>query len=118
MDCAAHVHVAAWHAEPGYRAATPGLGVLCRRGDGIGGAGAFSNSIGRASGYAALGLQPWRIGSVRVGAFGGVITGYQRRAQPFGAVFLSLPAPWGDAHVAITPAVGRSPLTVALSFSF
>jgi len=25
MDCIPHLHVAAWHAEPGFRSATPGL---------------------------------------------------------------------------------------------
>lgn len=119
MDCLPHFHVAAYHAEAGFRSATPGIGALCRKGDLLAGAGVFSNSIGNASLYAIGGWQPWRIGEARVGAFAGVINGYRRGAMPFAAAAVSVPYRDGELHFTVIPKVSNlSPLTVGFSFTW
>jgi hypothetical protein len=122
MDCLPHLHLAAYHAAPGYRGDTPGIGVLCRQADWLAGAGVFSNSIGQASKYAVAGWQPWRIGPVRVGAYAGVIDGYRYKnsdAFPFAAGLLSLPIGHAELHLSLLPQWRDiSPATVGLSITW
>ena len=121
MDCGPQLHLAAYHAEPGLRSAIPGVGVFCRTDNAlILGAGAFSNSIGSRSSYVFAGYQPWQLGTVKIGAFGGVIDGYGRGAMPWGALALSIPIyQRTELHIsAIPPVKNVVPLTFALSVSY
>lgn len=92
--CALLLHLLAAHAQPGFHAETPGLGVLCERGQGVAAAGAFRNSEGGSSRYVAAGWQPLELGPVRLGAVAGVIDGYAYRGgnpMPFAAGLVSVP---------------------------
>lgn len=74
-DCAAHIHIAAHHWNaPQMESFTPGIGVLCRRGDALGGISVLRNSRGMPALYAFAGYQPLQIGSVRIGAIAGLRT--------------------------------------------
>lgn len=122
MDCLPHLHLAAYHATPGYRGDTPGIGVLCRSGgsgDLLAGVGIMRNSVGATSAYAAIGWQPLRIGPVRIGGYGGVINGYPYRDGapfPFAAGLISIPTGRAEWHLSLLPAVpGISPATAGLS---
>ncbi|MEY4882327.1 MAG: hypothetical protein RIS34_181 [Pseudomonadota bacterium] len=120
MDCLPHFHVAAIHDSAGFRSATPGIGVLCARDETseLLGAGVFDNSLGRASLYGMYGWRPLNVGSVKLGVFGGVITGYIKSVNVFGGVSASMPFSWGEAHVLVLPNVPKvSPTTVGLSFT-
>jgi hypothetical protein len=121
--CGLNVHVAAWHNEPGFESVTPGIGVVCdtKWTDVRAAGGVFRNSIGRTSVYVGGSWQPLHLGPVRVGAFGGVITGYPRAAvMPMAAGLVSVRiTPRIDAHVTVLPTVkGTTPLTVALSVEY
>lgn len=118
--CAAHVHLAAYHAEAGYNNETPGLGVLCDFSEDVRvGAGAYHNSLERASVYAGATWQPLRVGLVKLGAFGGIVTGYRTSAMPFAAAVASIPAGPVELHIiAIPPVQNVTVLTLAASVSF
>lgn len=121
MDCLPQLHIAAIHDQSGFRSATPGIGALCRDGIYLGGAGYFSNSEGGRSAYAILGAQPWRIGTVRVGAFGGWVTGYKMHpsGMPWGAAAFSLPVSDYEVHLTVIPRVDKvTPLTAAFSITW
>lgn len=121
MDCMPQLHLAAIHAEPGYRGDTPGLGVLCRDGDLLAGAGLLRNSIGQRSAYAIAGWQPLRLGPVRIGAVAGAINGYRYRdgaAMPFAAGVVSVPAGRAEIHLTVIPSSPVSPATLGLSLSW
>ena len=120
MDCLPHFHVAAIHDSAGFRSATPGIGVLCTKEESseMMGAGIFDNSIGRGSVYGMYGWRPVTVGPVKLGVFGGVITGYKKSADLFAGVSASLPFSWGEAHVLLLPNVPKvSPTTLGLSFT-
>lgn len=119
MHCLPQIHVAAIHAQAGFRSDVPGLGVLCRNdGDAVIGAGGYSNSIGKFSAYAIAGYEPFRIGSVRFGAIAGVVNGYGRGVTPMAAAVASIPFNWGEMHIVLIPPVPRvTPLTVQFSFT-
>jgi len=122
MDCLPHIHLAAIHSEAGYRSATLGVGVLCRENDVLAGTGIYRNSIGMTSRYAAVGLQPFRIGGWRLGAVAGVVTGYGP-TRPLAGGFTSMRWRWlgpdGELHFMLIPPVSHlSPATAGLSFSF
>ena len=115
MDCLPHIHVAALHAEQGYRSFVPGLGAFCRDGDTLLGAGVFKNSIGNTSAYFVGGLQPLRFGSVKAGAVLGAATGYYHAVVPLGAAVLS----YKHIHLSVIPKVeGKAPATLAFSFTW
>jgi hypothetical protein len=114
MDCLPHIHVAAVHAESGYRSFTPGIGVLCGSRI-LAGAGVYSNSYGDASAYGAVGMQPWTVGGWKFGAVTGVVTGYAKSPAPLGALLVS----YGVLHLSILPPVkGKTPAVVAFSFTW
>ena len=79
LDCLPQIHVAAIHAQAGYNGDTPGLGVICRNDDTLLGAGFYRNSIAKHSNYATVGYQPFTAAGVRLGAFAGVVNGYEYR---------------------------------------
>lgn len=118
-NCGLHVHVAAYHSEPGFNTATPGVGVICdtRFEDVRAGMGVFRNSIGRPSVYVGAAWQPLRLGSARIGVFGGAITGYRDYPLPMAAGLASLPlADKTVLHLTVLPSVkGLTPATVAFS---
>jgi hypothetical protein len=116
MDCAPQLHLAAWHSAPGYHSAVPGIGVLCRESDYLGGAGVFSNSVGRTSAYAIMGAQPWRVGGVRVGAFAGFATGYRKGVVPVAAGYVTF---GNGVSLTLVPRIKNvTPATVGFSLEF
>lgn len=119
MDCLPHLHIAAIHSEAGYRSDVPGLGVMCRDGLALLGAGRFSNSIGGSSSYAAAGYQKV-FGAWRLGFIAGVIDGYERDVvQPLGAMIVSRDIGFGDANLMAIPHIpGKTPSVVQLSLTF
>jgi hypothetical protein len=119
-DCAIQLHVAAYHAEPGYNNDTPGIGALCPiNGDWSLAAGTYFNSVRKQSAYAGAAWQPLKLGPVKAGLYGGLVTGYSEGAMPFAAAVLSFNLWRGvDAHLIAVPKVeGLTPATAALSFS-
>lgn len=120
--CAALVHLAAAHDSSGYEGFTPGLGVVCERGDLIGAAGVFSNSERSTSTYAVAGWQPLQVGPVRIGAVAGLIDGYQNqnngRHFPVAALIASVPVGSVVLRFMVTPKHRTSPMTVGVAFSF
>ena len=120
MDCAIQLHIAAYHAEPGYNNATPGIGALCPiNGDWSLAAGTYFNSLRQQSVYAGAAWQPVRLGPVKAGLYGGGVTGYRDEISPFLALALSVPlSKTIDAHLIAVPKVeGITPAFAALSFS-
>lgn len=114
-DCGPHVHLLAFHSEDHYETVTPGLGALCHEDTRLLGAGAYRNSLGKGSAYAAGGWQPIKIKDVRIGVIAGIVTGYMDTVVPLGAVFVSV----GKIHLSIIPKVeGKTPATLGLSVSF
>ena len=117
--CALNVHVASYHNEPGFNTMTPGLGVLCETSyeDVRAGAGFYRNSIDHTSVYVGAAWQPLHLGPVRLGAFAGLITGYQHKVDGFAAAVGSLPVTQRTTlHLIAIPSVkGTNPLTVSLS---
>ncbi|MFM2276109.1 MAG: hypothetical protein RL211_1981 [Pseudomonadota bacterium] len=82
------------------------------------GAGILENSLGKTSVYAMYGWRPLSVGPVKLGVFGGVITGYRNSANLFGGVSASMPFSWGEAHMLLLPNVPHvSPTTLGLSFT-
>jgi hypothetical protein len=79
------------------------------------------NSIGGVSNYLAMGYQPWRIGSIRLGAIGGIVDGYTFNDggfMPMAAGMISYPLNWGEAHLIVIPLIaGVTPLTFQFSFT-
>lgn len=128
LDCQPQIHLAAIHAQAGYRGDTAGLGVLCRPADSalVLGAGAYSNSIGRHSNYALAGLQPWALGPVRIGAFAGVVNGYEHANGRYfvmggGMVTVPLAAvglPSTDLQVTLIPPTAKSASAIGFSITF
>jgi hypothetical protein len=122
MDCLPHIHVAAIHDSAGFQSATPGIGVFCTRekedSSAIMGAGILENSLGRTSVYGMYGWRPLSVGPVKLGAFGGVITGYKKAADVFVGLSASVPFNRGEVHLLLLPNVPRiSPTTLGLSFT-
>lgn len=120
QDCAAQLHAGSYHAEPGYNNDTPGIGALCPiDGDWSLAAGTYFNSVRKQSVYAGAVWQPIKLGPVKAGLYGGLVTGYRKGAMPFGAVAFSANLWRGvDAHLIAVPKVeGLTPATAALSFS-
>jgi hypothetical protein len=115
MDCLPHIHVAAIHADHGYRSFTPGLGVMCES-KVLLGAGAYKNSLGDLSTYAAAGYQPWKLGALKIGALAGVATGYKHYdVVPLAAVLVS----YKNLHFTFIPEVKtKTPAVLGLSFTF
>lgn len=113
MDCLPHIHVAAIHASHGYHSFTPGLGVMCEAKYLLGG-GVYKNSMGHTSKYVAAGYQPWRVGEVKIGAIGGVVSGYLPGVVPLAAVFVS----YRDMHFTFIPEVKtKTPAVLGISFT-
>lgn len=125
MDCLPQIHVAAIHGEAGYHSNVPGIGVFCRNGDAVLGAGRYANSekvIPRKySNYAIVGLQPYRIGPVRVGGVIGVVDGYayqDGKPFPMAALLVSYQASFGELHFTVVPPVKKvTPAVVQLSYT-
>jgi hypothetical protein len=120
MDCLPHIHIAAYHAEAGYNNNTPGLGVLCDAGgDWRLAAGTYFNSVRKQSYYAGAAWQPVKIGAVKLGAYGGLATGYKPHAVPFAAGVVSVPLGRAEFHlIAIPKVTGITPATAALSVTW
>jgi hypothetical protein len=118
--CAIQLHIAAYHAEPGYNGNTPGVGLLCPVSDDWRlAAGTYNNSLRKQSVYAGAAWQPVRLGPVKTGVFAGMVSGYQDDAVPFAALALSVPIGPVEAHLMVIPKVQNvSPATMALSVSF
>jgi hypothetical protein len=119
-DCAVQLHVAAYHASPGYNNDTPGVGLLCPvDGDWRIAAGTYFNSVRKQSAYVGAAWQPVHLGPVKAGVFAGLVTGYQYPVVPFAGLALSVPLGPIEAHLVTIPKVqGISPTTVAFSISF
>lgn len=118
--CAIQLHIAAYHAEPGYNDSTPGVGLLCPITDDWRlAAGTYYNSLRTQSVYAGAAWQPVRLGPVKTGVFAGVVTGYRDTAIPFAGLALSAPMGPLEAHLLVIPEVQDvSPATMAFSVSF
>jgi hypothetical protein len=118
--CAVHVHVGAYHTDPGYESVTPGIGGICDTPwpDVRAAAGVFRNSIRNTSVYAGAAWQPVHVGPARLGVFGGAITGYNRGLMPMAAGIVSFPInERAGVNVIVLPSVkGLTPFTVAFSF--
>ena len=121
IDCAPHIHLAAYHASANYNNQTVGLGVICA------GpvpnvrivAGEYYNSFKRDSYYAGITYQPITFRTLRLGAMVGAVSGYQDGAIPMAAAIASLPVGKTEWHVAlIPPAYQSSPAVAELSVSF
>lgn len=121
IDCLPQIHTIAIHAGPGFQPNVPGVGILCREDDFLGGAGRYKNSIGQMSNYLGVGYQPWRIGEFRVGGVGGVTDGYRLNNGgfiPMAAGMISMPLSWGEAHLIVIPMIsGVTPLTFQFNFT-
>jgi len=115
MDCLPHIHVAAIHADHGYRSFTPGIGAMCR-GKYLLGAGVYKNSLGNGSAYAAAGWQPWTLWGVKIGGLAGVVSGYEEdRVVPLAALFVS----YKHLHFSFIPEVKtKTPAVMGFSFTF
>lgn len=115
MDCLPQIHVAAIHADHGYRSFTPGIGVMCK-GKVLVGAGLYKNSLGDGSTYAAVGYQPWIVGGVKIGAIVGAATGYKHYdVVPLAAVLMS----YKHLHFTFIPEVkAKTPAVLGISFTF
>jgi hypothetical protein len=116
MDCLPHIHVAAIHADHGYRSFTPGLGVMCKGAKVLFGGGAYKNSLGDTSTYVAAAYQPWTIGQAKVGVIAGAATGYAHYdVVPIAAVMVS----YKHLHFTFIPEVkSKTPAVLGISFTF
>ncbi len=119
-DCAIQLHVAAYHASPGYNGDTPGAGVLCPIGTDLqAAAGTYYNSVRKQSEYMGIAWQPIHLGPVQVGAYGGMVSGYKIPLLPMAAVVISVPLGRIGAHVLLIPEIREiTPAVAALSVSF
>lgn len=120
MDCVPHLHLAAYHADPAFNSSSTGVGLLCPWDKDLRwGLGTYYNSIRRQSTYVGAVWQPWGLGPLRVGAFGGAVTGYREDVTPLLAGVASIqlgPSLW---HLSYLPAVpGQSPDVLELSVSW
>jgi len=119
MDCLPVLHIAAYHASPGYNNDTPGLGLLCPVAARVNfGIGAYHNSLRRPSTYAGISWQPWQLGPVAVGGMVGAVTGYTPSPRLAGALVASLPVSRAAVHLTIAPDSRGSPGVAALSISW
>lgn len=121
IDCTPHIHLAAYHASSDYNNHTSGLGVICagpRENVRIV-AGGYYNSLRRDSYYAGFVYQPMTFGTLRLGAMGGLVSGYQTRVVPMAAAVASLPIGKTEWHLTLVPpAYESSPAVAELSVSF
>lgn len=119
-DCAPQLHIAAYHAAPGYNGDTPGIGALCDvRPDTRVAVGTYFNSIRRQSYYGALVWQPLAVGPIKVGVLAGAVTGYGHDVIPLAAFAVSLPAGRFELHGVFVPeAPAVSPATAQISVSY
>jgi hypothetical protein len=119
-DCAVQLHVAAYHAAPGYRGDTPGVGALCDAGGDLRvAAGTYLNSQRKQSAYVGWAWQPIALGVARVGVYGGMVSGYRIPLLPVAGAVVSVPLGRVTAHMLIIPEVRDiTPTTAAVSFSF
>ena len=117
MECLPQIHTIAIHAEEGFRAVVPGIGIFCREDNSVAGVGVYSNSIGKRSNYAIVGNQPWNLKGIRIGGILGIVDGYQLNnggMVPMAAAAIS----WGDINFTVIPPVqNNNPLTVQISFN-
>ncbi len=120
MDCLPQLHTIAIHAEDGYRAAVPGLGILCKQKSNIAGIGFYQNSIGRQSEYLFAGRYLWRYKSASIGLIGGAVTGYwDSKPSPLGGLVASISTRHGGVHFIGAPTVKNlTPAFVQVSFTF
>jgi hypothetical protein len=119
MDLQTHLFLGAWHDSPAFgTTANPGIGVLARQGEYLGGLGVFRNSLGEAAPYGFVGAQPFNVGPVRVGGLVGA-TAYRKQPRPVGGLLLTYPHRGTEWHLLLSPHVKNfAPTTVALSVSF
>lgn len=115
MDCLPHIHVAAIHADHGYRSFTPGIGTMCKS-KYLLGAGIYKNSLGNSSVYAAAGWQPWKVSGLDIGGLAGVVSGYEKdRVVPLAALLVS----YKHMHFTFIPEVKtKTPAVLGISFTY
>ena len=111
------IHVAAIHADPGYRVFTPGIGVLCREESLSGGMGFYANSNGGKSAYGMAAWQPIKVMGARLGAFAGMVNGYRRGGGNF-VPMAGIAATYGNVNLIAWPkADAQSSAGIGLSFT-
>lgn len=119
MDCLPQLHVAAYHARPGYNNDTPGIGVLCALAPKVDfGVGTYYNSVRKQSTYIGLAWQPYSVGPVSFGVMGGAVTGYSSYPRILGAAVASVPAGPLILHFTAVPGASNSPAVAAFSISW
>jgi hypothetical protein len=122
IDCQPQLHIAAIHAEAGYRTAVPGLALLCINDELILSVGAYQNSIGKHSNYIVGGMYLGAVGSIRYGVIAGAVDGYQinnGNAIPMAAGIVSFPFMGHSMHLTLIPPVPNyTPALVQVSLSF
>lgn len=124
MECLPHVHTVAIHAEAGYHAVTPGIGVFCRENGLVLGTGIYANSEKHTprlySKYVFVGYQPIKITTIRLGGIVGVVNNYKQYNYGWGllaAFVISKPMSFGEAHITYIPKTTYNTTTIQLSFS-
>lgn len=123
IDCTPQIHVAAIHAEAGYRSEVPGLGILCVKEDLILSAGRYSNSVGTMSNYAVVGTYLGTISGIRYGIVGGTVNGYAATNggdyMPMAAAVATIPLNGFNIHLTMVPRVPNyTPAFVQFSITF
>lgn len=111
MDCLPHIHVVSWHAEPGYRASTPGVGCTWKgkHFDSLAGIYLNSKPKARPSAYALV------AGKSPVTLAAGIVSGYSAAPiLPFGGLLVRVDK---NAFLVIPP-TKYNPLTITYARSF
>jgi hypothetical protein len=118
MDLQTHFFLGALHDDSAYGAtANPGIGILARKDDFLGGAGLWRNSLKENAPYGFVGWQPFSAGNMRLGGIIGA-TSYRDKGQPIGGLFGSYRTGDSDWHLLATPKVkNKAPATLMLSYS-
>jgi len=118
MDLQLHNFLGAWHDDPAYGVtANPGIGLLARKEDFLGGAGLWRNSLKETVPYGFVGYQPFSLGNMRLGGILGA-TSYRDKAQPIGGLLGSYNMGDSAWHLLATPKVkNKAPATLMLSYS-
>lgn len=117
-----HLHLHSYHqSETKFNNRTPGIGLMCDvspTSKNI--VGIYHNSINRPSVYVGRTWQPWSVGPMQVGMYGGAVTGYRNHPIPFVAGIVSYPINERVSfNTTIIPHVkGITPITVHWSLSW
>lgn len=118
MDFQTHIHLGAAHNNELGVTANPGIGLLVREADMLGGLGVWRNSLKETAPYGFIGWQPIKAGGARLGGIIGA-TKYKGDAKPVGGLLLTYKLGGSDWHFLVTPKVKNyAPATIHLSTSF